>query len=115
MQTAVFLLAIAGALAVVYRLVRALARLVLSFAEVTSASGLAEVSARRGDLTAMAEQRVHERLARRRQWGDLLYVLLWLGWLLLPPLISLAQPFYAAAAPLWLLPYRRVRGRAHRS
>jgi len=108
-QTAVFFLAVLGILGLAVRLVRSIARLVLSFAEVTAASGLAEVSARRGDLTTLDEQRAIERAARQRQWSDLLFIVLWLGWLFVPPLVSLAQPLYAAAAPLWFLPRRPIR------
>jgi cobalamin synthase len=108
-QIVVVVLAVLGALALAYRLLRSVARLVLAFAEVTAASGIAEISARRGDLTALAEQQASERAARRRQWKDLLYILLWLAWLLVPPMTSLAQPFYVAAAALWLLPQRPIR------
>jgi polyferredoxin len=108
-QTVVVVLAAAGVLAVVYRLLRALARFVLAFAEVTAASGMAEISARRGDLTTLAERQATERTARQRQWKDLLYIALWLAWLLVPPLTAWPLALYAAAVPLWLLPYRPVR------
>jgi hypothetical protein len=112
MQSVVVLLAIVGALALAHRLVRSVARFLLSFADTASATGMAEVSQRRGDLTAMAERRSAERVARRRQRRDLVVVLGWFGWLLLPPLIGLALPLYAAAAPVWLFPRTPIRSGA---
>jgi hypothetical protein len=103
------LLAIIGAVALVYRAFRSIARLGVSLAESTAASGLAEVSARRGDLTALEENRSTQRAARRRQRGDVLATALWLAWLLVPPWLGWAAPFYAAAAPLWFLPYSPIR------
>jgi ribose/xylose/arabinose/galactoside ABC-type transport system permease subunit len=108
-ESVVLLLAVVGAVALVYRAVRAIARLVVSLAESTAASGMAEVSARRGDVTAMEENRATERAARRRQWRDVLAVGLWVGWLLLPPMAGWAAVPYAAAAVLWLLPHSPVR------
>lgn len=109
MQIVIVVLAVLGALAVAYRLLRSIARFVLAYAEVTAATGLAELSARRGDLTALAEQRATQRSARQRQWTDVLFVALWLAWLVGPPLTAWTQPLYAAAAPLWFLPYRSIR------
>jgi cobalamin synthase len=111
-QTVFLVLAVVGAFGLVHRLLRAVARLVLAVAEVTAASGMAEVSARRGDLTALAERRSSQRVARQRQWKDLLFVAGWLAWLIVPPLVGLAQPLYAAAAPLWFLPRAPVRAPA---
>jgi hypothetical protein len=108
-QIVLVVLAVLGVAALVYRLIRCVARLVLAYAEVTAATGIAENSARRGDLTSLAEHQANERAARRRQWENLRFVALWLVWLLVPPTISLTQPLYAAAAALWLLPYRPVR------
>jgi hypothetical protein len=108
-ETILTLMAVLGALAVAYRLLRALARLGVASAERTAASGLAEVSARRGDITSLGERRAHEQVARRRQRQDVLLVALWLAWLVVPPLIGWSQVVYAAAAPLWLLPQQRIR------
>jgi hypothetical protein len=103
------LLAMAGAVALAYRALRSFARLVLSLAESTAASGMAEVSARRGDLSALEENRATERAARRRQWRDVLATGLWLAWLLVPPMVGWAALLYAAAAPLWFLPHSPIR------
>lgn len=102
------LLAVAGALALIARIARAVFRLALHAMEVTAASGLAEVSARRGDLTGLAERRAREERARRERRLDTLLLALWIAWLAIPPLVGWTQVGYALAAPLWLLP-RRVR------
>jgi len=109
MQSVVILLAIVGALALVHRLIRSVARFLLASADAASATGMAEVSQRRGDLTSMAERRTAERAARGRQWRDFAIVLGWSGWLLVPPLVGMTLPLYAAAAPVWLLPRIPVR------
>ncbi len=103
------LLAVSGAAALSYRLLRSLARAGLSSAELTAASGMAEVSARRGDLTSLAERREAEREARRQQRGDVLVCLGWLLCLMIPLFTAWTLPLFSAAAPLWLLPYRAVR------
>jgi F0F1-type ATP synthase membrane subunit c/vacuolar-type H+-ATPase subunit K len=109
LQTIVLVLAVLGAIALGYRLLRALARFGAAFAEGTAASGIAEISARRGDLTTLAEQQATQRAARQRQRVDLLFITLWLAWLFLPPMTVWTGPLYAAAAPLWFLPYRPIR------
>src|SRR5690606_6901645 len=67
MQTLILLLAIAGALAIVRGLGRTLLRLGLRAAEETTASGMAEVSARRGDITGLSERRQVAQAARRER------------------------------------------------
>lgn len=109
MSVVLQLLATAGAAALVYRLLRSLARAGLSTAELTAASGMAEVSARRGDLTSLAERREAERAARRQQRRDVVVGFGWLLCLTIPIFTPWAQALYAAASPLWLLPHRPVR------
>lgn len=111
LQTVVVALAVAGAVAVVARLARALLRLGIDAAEETAASGLAEVSARRGDLTAFEEQRAAQASLRRDRRRDLLWVGLYGAWLVVPAFTPVAPFLYAAGAPLWLLPRRPVRRR----
>jgi hypothetical protein len=110
-QIIALVLAVLGALGLAYRFLRSVARFVLAFADATAASGLAEASARRGDLTRLEEQRHQERTARRRQRRDAMVAGLWLLWLIVPPLTPWTQPLYAAAAPLWLLSDRLIRRR----
>jgi len=103
-------LSVLGASALLLRIVRSTARLLVVAAESTAASGLAEVSARRGDLTTLQERRdVADRLrgVRRRRAGA---VFLWCLLLVVPLLIGEAHRIYPFAALLWLLPPRPLRG-----
>lgn len=108
MQTLILLLAIAGALAIVRGLGRTLLRLGLRAAEETTASGMAEVSARRGDITGLSERRQVAQAARRERRRDLAQVILWLAWLAIPPIAGWVPEAYALAAPLWLVAPPRV-------
>jgi len=103
------LLAVLGVVALASRLGRAALRLGLNAAEATAASGLAEVSHRRGDITGFLERRdagAALRRARRRN----LAAIAGYGLLLVVPLFTgAAREVYAAAALLWLLPRRPVR------
>jgi len=104
------ILSVLGVSAVLLRLARATARLLVVVAEGTAASGLAEVSARRGDLTALQERRdaaARLRRMRRRRAGA---VLLWCLLLVVPLILGEAHRIYPLAALLWLLPLRPVRG-----
>ena len=109
MAPVVLLLAAAGVLALLLRLGGALLVLGLNAAESTAASGLAEVSERRGDVTGFLERRRTAdtlRGARRRAALTLLVLLLLLA---VPPVVGVAREAYAACALLWLLPRRRIR------
>jgi hypothetical protein len=108
-QTVVLVLAVLGGVALGYRLLRRLVGFGLAFAEATAASQLAEISARRGDLTTLAERQANEQVARRRQWTDIAFAVLYLLWLIVPLFTEWTQPLYAAASPLWLLPRRPIR------
>lgn len=108
MQLLLSLLAVAGCAALVVRLLRSLLGLGINAAEATAVSGHLEVSTRRGDLTAMQEQRAEEEALRRRRRGSLLLVVLWIALLAVPPLAGVARWVYAASALLWLLPRRPV-------
>jgi hypothetical protein len=100
----VAVLAAAGLLALLVRLALALARLGLLVLERSAAEGLAEVSERRGDVTAFLERRSrssHLRGARRRA---ALLVLAWCLLLAAPAAAGVAREVYAISALLWLLP-----------
>jgi hypothetical protein len=107
----VALMSIAGVVALVFRLLRSTARLALRAAEATTAAGLADVSARRGDVTGMIERRADERLARRERRGALLLGAFWLSWLVVPVFAGWAREAFALAAVLWLLPNQPLRAR----
>jgi hypothetical protein len=109
------ILAVAGGTALVVRLVRSVLRLLLAAADVTAASGLAEVSARRGDLTAMAERRAAENRARRARIRSTVWALGWLAALVVPTVAGVAPAVYAIASVLWLLPRQPIRKPGDRS
>lgn len=113
MQTLVIVLAFVGVAAILRGLARTALRLGLRAAEATTAAGMAEVSARRGDITGLAERQQAAREARRHRRRDLLFSLAWLVWLVVPPFTGWAAQAYALAAPLWLAapPSLRLPGR----
>jgi hypothetical protein len=103
------ILALLGGAMLVLRLTGAVLRLGLALAEVAATSGVAEIGARRGDLTVLADARRDHRIARRAALRHALAALLWLVVLLLPPLIGWTRHVYAAASVLWLLPRPATR------
>ena len=107
----VTIMAVLGVAALVIRLVRTALRLALRAAEASAARGLAEVSARSGDLTGMMERRAAEQGARRERRGALLLAFLWLLWLAIPPFLGLGREAFAVAAVLWLVPVQPLRVR----
>jgi hypothetical protein len=104
-------LAFIGGAALVVRLLRASFRLALSAAEASTAAGLADISARRGDLTGMMERRAAESDARRLRRTALASTALWIVWLVIPVYAGWVREAYALAAVLWLAP---GAGSAHR-
>ena len=100
----VTLLAFAGGAALLGRLARASLRLGIRAAEVAATSGLAKVSARQGDVTALIERRDAEAKARAGRRGALLGAAAWLLWLGVPVLSGWTREAYALAALLWLVP-----------
>jgi hypothetical protein len=103
------ILAVLGFLALAGRLGRALLRLALNAAESTAATGLAEVSERRGDITGMMEKRTAAQTLRRNRRITLLTVVACLLLIIVPPFMDVAREVYAACAVLWFLPPRRSR------
>lgn len=98
------LLAAAGGLALLLRALRGSFAVVLRAGEEVSASGLAEASARRGDLTELAERQRVTRIARSAKRRQILLTLLWALWLVLPLAFGGARLAWAPAALLWLAP-----------
>jgi len=103
------LLAFAGGAALVARLARASIGVALRAAEAAAARGMADVSARRGDVTGMMERQSAAREARRALRLMLLLGAVWLAWLVVPLFAGVARHAYAAAALLWLAPNPRLR------
>lgn len=110
MRALVVVLAVVGVVAILRGLARTLLRLALRAAEEAAASGMADMSARRGDLTGLAERNEVVRAARQRRRTDLALTVGWVVWLVVPPLAGWALPAYALAAPLWLLGAPRRMG-----
>jgi hypothetical protein len=109
LQRALPLLAVLGACALGFRLLRALLRLGIAAAETTAVAGLVDISARRGDLTELAERQRQERSIRRTVKTSAAGVVVWLALLLVPAAAGLAREAFAAAAFVWLLPRRPLR------
>jgi hypothetical protein len=101
--------ALAGAVAVVRRMLRAGAQLVLDLAHRTTAIASAEAAARRGDITARDEALHQVTEAGRCARGDAAALLGWGGALLAAILSPFTLTLLAAAALLWLAPVRPLR------
>jgi len=104
------ILAAAGVLAIVVRLVRAVGAVLLATALLVTARSAGETSARRGDLTSMQEGKGAERQAKTARTVATLTGLFWLVWLVAPLPLGFVPWGYAIAAPLWMLPSRRPQG-----
>lgn len=105
------LLAVLGFVAVLLRLGRELVRVALNAAESTAASGAAEISERRGDITGLMERRAVADTLRRDRRRALAQVGVLALLLVIPPFASLAREVYAACALLWFVPARKLRPR----
>lgn len=103
------LVAVFGVLAILARLGRSVLRVGITVAEETAAAGMAEASARRGDLTGLAERRDQRIALRRTRFKQLAIAVLWVALLAGPALAGWGRPVYAAAALLWLLPRAPLR------
>jgi hypothetical protein len=106
------LLAIIGAAALVYRSIGGIFRSVLRASQETAASGMAEVSASRGDVTSMLERKRLAESARRDRRRHSLLTLAWILWFTLPLIFGGARIAFALAAVLWLLPTSRPAPRS---
>ncbi|WP_420129246.1 hypothetical protein [Longimicrobium sp.] len=102
-------LAVFGFVALAGRLGRSVLRLALNAAESTAASGLAEISERRGDITGMMETRNTAQTLRRNRRLTLLAVVGCLLLIIIPPFAGVAREVYALCALLWFIPTRRIR------
>lgn len=104
MNLAVKLLAAAGILAVVLRLLRALFAGLRGGVDALLAGDVASSRAQRGDLTGLDEARSAVTQAQRRRLVALGQASVWIGLLLVPALTPWPAPLYASYSLLWLLP-----------
>lgn len=104
-----WVLAVAGVIALVVVFVQSAFRTLFAYTELSLAEGLAEVTARRGDLTLLQERQRTEERARRTVRLQALWTAVALLWLLAPLLTGHARWIYAPAALLWLRRWVRRR------
>jgi hypothetical protein len=104
MSTAIMLLALAGVIAVVLRLLRALFASLRGGVAAFVARDVAETRAQRGDLTGLDEARAADAVARRRRFIALGAASMWIGLLVVPVLTPWPSLLYAAYSLLWILP-----------
>ena len=102
-------LALFGAVAIFLRMMRGALSLALRTAEIASAGGMAEASARRGDLTGLSEANSAIARAKGARTRKFLTTLGWGLWLVVPLAMGWVPEAWAVAAPLWLLGGGRVR------
>lgn len=103
------ILAVFGFLALLRRLGGSLLRLGLRAAEGTAAAGLAEVSERRGDITAFMEQRADAAALRRSRRRAAAAVGACALLLVVPLFAGFAREAWATCSLLWFLPSRPLR------
>jgi hypothetical protein len=106
------LLALVGAAALIYRSIGGIFRLALRASQETAASGMAEVSASRGDVTGMLERQRLAESARRDRWRHSILTIAWILWFTLPMILGGARLAYALASVLWILPTSRPAPRS---
>ncbi len=110
MTTVTSLLAVAGAAAAAWHLVRAAFRFLRAGATGIWADEVGRTHARRGDLTSLEEsERERFEAVRARSWNGVI-ALGWLVVLVVPSLTPWARPWYAVYALLWLEPLTRRGG-----
>ena len=109
MNTAIMLLAVAGVIAVMLRLLRALFASLRGGVEAFVARDVAETRAQRGDLTGLDDARAAAAIARRRRFLALGTASMWIGLLVVPMLTAWPSLLYATYSLLWLLPHTTRR------
>ena len=103
MRELLVLLSIAGVLAVLLRLFRALLRALGRSAEHVAAGQALDARAQRGDLTGMAEASEWRKAAGRRRLRALTSAGVWLALLVLPAYTVWTRVIYACYAALWVV------------
>lgn len=110
MDTVLTLLAVAGIATAAWHLLRAAFRFLQQAAGRIWADEMAQIHARRGDLTALRERERERNQATRSLARSGLVTLGWLALLVGPALTGWGRPIYAAYAVLLLGPaLRRLR------
>lgn len=112
MNTAITLLGVAGVLAVVLRLARALFLALRGGVDAFIARDLADNRAQRGDVTGLGDAHMAVQQARRRRLAALGASSIWVGLLIVPTLTPWPRLLYAAYSLLWLLPRHGTAARA---
>lgn len=104
MELPLHILAVIGIVAVAYRWMRSVLRVLGSGAEAFLAGEVARTRADRGDLTGMAEASVHAERARRARAGAIFALMLWTALLVLPAwALPWPDAVYASYATLWVV------------
>ncbi|MGH7504505.1 MAG: hypothetical protein ACRELX_02600 [Longimicrobiales bacterium] len=109
MRIVLLILAVVGIAAVLRHLATALLRLLRRGVDAFMADQVADVRARRGDLTGLSDAEVVRSQARRSRLAAVGTVSLWTALLVVPPLTSWPELVYACYNVLWLVPPRRRR------
>jgi hypothetical protein len=104
MSTAIMLLAVAGVIAVLLRLLRALFAALRGGVDSFLARDVADTRAQRGDLTGVDDAQTAAALARRRRLLALGTGSIWIGLLIFPVLTPWPGLLYASYSLLWLIP-----------
>jgi hypothetical protein len=107
MRFLVLLLVVIGIAAVLRHLAVALLRLLKRGADEYIARQIADVRARRGDLTGLSDAQVERSIAKRARFAAVGGVSLWIGLLVVPPLTPWPELLYASYTAFWLFPRRR--------
>lgn len=107
MRVLLLLLGILGFIAVARHLAVAVLRLFRRGADEFMAGQIADIRARRGDLTGLSDAQVERTLAKRGRLAALGGVFLWTALLAAPPLTPWPELLYAACNIFWVFPRRR--------
>jgi hypothetical protein len=111
MRMVVLLLSVTGFAAVALRAAAALLNALRGGAESFLARDLAEIRARRGDLSGLQEATELRKVARQRRMVALGAFSMWVVLLMVPPLTPWPELLYATYSLLWLAPRRIGRTR----
>jgi hypothetical protein len=109
MRILLFLLAIAGFLAVARQLTRAAFVLLKRSVDAFVLREVAGERARRGDVTGLVEASAARQQRRRNRWFALAAVVGWTALLALPLTTRATLPGYALYSVFWILPLLRRR------
>jgi hypothetical protein len=112
MRIAILLLSIAGFAAVALRAGIALVDALRGGVDSVLARDLADIRARRGDLTGLQDAADVRAAARRERMIAVTAFLMYIGLLAVPPLTPWPNLLYSAYALLWLVPRRKPGARA---